>query len=198
MTFPLRQKVNRLEAKTLILPAKTAEPHTPDAGMIVTADGSNWDPAYDKRARPVAYNSVAQLWENAAGEVVTETTLSAAQILALNTTPRTLIGGVSGCIWVPVWAYLFLDFATTPYDGIASGEDLAFRHGDESGPVVATIETTGFLDAVADAKRVFINSGLSTCGSVGDDVVIHMLTGNVASGDSPVTVRAGFRLLNIA
>lgn len=182
-------------AGALTLSERQAAPltHQLGDGLLVCPDGSTWDPLYAGRAVAAQYSTDAARYEQLVGEFVVQGSLTAAQVRALNTSPRTIIGGVSGFIWVPIWVRLFLDFGTVAYDGIAAGEDLAIRSGDESGPILATIETAGFLDASGDAYRLFLNSGLSA-GVGGDDLVWHMLAGNVATGDSPLHYRVGLRL----
>lgn len=121
------------------------------------------------------------------------TTITTAQLLALFTTPITLVAAPgAGIAIVPISARLMLDFNTTAYDGIAAGEDLALRYTDASGAIAQTIEATGFLDAGADAHRIAINSGLFTP-TANAALVLHMTVGNIATGNSPLKVQLRYK-----
>lgn len=127
-------------------------------------------------------------------DVITVTT---GQLLALNTTPVTLIAAPgAGKAIVPVSATLFLDYAGVAYDGIAAGEDLAVRATDGSGAIALTVEATGFLDATADAHREAINTGLFVP-VANAALVLHMTTGNIATGTSPLKLRVRYRVVDL-
>jgi hypothetical protein len=120
-------------------------------------------------------------------------TISSAELLALFTTPISIVPApAAGYAIVPVDAVLFLDYNTTAYDGIAAGEDLVLRYTNASGGIAATIETTGFLDASADAHRHAIFSGLIVP-TAAAALVLHMATGNIATGNSPLKLRVRYR-----
>lgn len=124
-------------------------------------------------------------------------TITTAQLLALNTTPITLVTSPgSGKAIVPVFALLFLDFNTTAYDGIAGGEDLALRYTNSSGEIAGQIEATGFLDASADAHRVAQFSGLFVP-TANAALVLHMLSGNIATGNSPLKLKLFYRTVDL-
>lgn len=131
-------------------------------------------------------------------ELTDDTTITSAQLLALNTTPITLIAAAgAGKIIVPKRATLFLEYGTAAYDGIAAGEDLAFRYTDGSGNQVGTVETDPFLTATADAYRVVEFSG-TYIPVVNAALVLHMLTGNIATGDSPLHVRTQYTIIDVS
>lgn len=124
-------------------------------------------------------------------------TITSAQVLALNGTPITLISAPgAGKAIVPVLALWFLDFNTTAYNGIAAGEDLALRFTDASGEIAAQVETTGFLDASADAHRVTQFTGLFVP-VANAALVLHMLSGNVATGNSPLKLKVFYRTVDL-
>lgn len=125
-------------------------------------------------------------------------TVSTAELLALNTTPKTLLAapGANKAIIV-AGAFLWLDYNSTAYDGIAAGEDLAIRYTNGSGQLVATIEATGFLDATADAIRyVYPISTAAITPVANAAVVLFMETGNIATGNSPLKVRLNYRIVD--
>lgn len=131
-------------------------------------------------------------------ELTVDKTITSAQLLALNTTPIELVAAQgAGTIIVPKRAVLFLDYNTAAYDGIAAGEDLSFRYTDGSGNQVGTVETDPFLTSTADAYRVVEFSGTYTP-TANAALVLHMLSGNIATGDSPLHVRTTYTVINVA
>lgn len=136
---------------------------------------------------------------SAAPDIVTATTItvSTAELLALYTTPKTLIAAPgAGKAIVPVDASLMLDYNSTAYDGIAAGEDLAFKYTDASGNQAGSVEATGFLDASADAHREHLFDG-TISPTANAALVLHMLTGNIATGNSPLKVRVRYRVVTL-
>lgn len=126
-----------------------------------------------------------------------DVTIATAAVKALNAAPAALVPAPgAGHALILVGALLFLDFATTAYDGIAAGEDLSIKYTDGSGVEVAQIEATGFLDAGADARR-FVNPLAAAAFAPAADaaLVLHMLTGEIATGDSPLKVRTFYRIV---
>jgi hypothetical protein len=95
---------------------------------------------------------------------------------------------------VPVDAQVFLDFNSVAYNGIAAGEDLAFCYTDGSGAQVGTVETTGFLDAGADAHRNVLFNGTSAP-VANAALVAALLVGEIATGNSPLKVRVRYRVV---
>ena len=124
-------------------------------------------------------------------------TVTTSQVLALNGTPITTVPAPgAGKAIVPVFALAFLDFNSVAYNGIAAGEDLALRYTDGSGEIAAQIEATGFLDASADAHRVAQFSGLFIP-VANAPLVLHMLSGNIATGNSPLKLKLFYRTVDL-
>lgn len=127
--------------------------------------------------------------------------ISTAELLALNTTPKTIVAAPGAGLAIvpasPLAAILHLDFNSAAYDGIAAGEDLSFKYTDESGTQLFTVEATGFLDEAADAVRYAADPTLVTP-EADEPVVLHMLTGNIATGNSPLRVRFYYRIVPTA
>ncbi len=137
--------------------------------------------------------------QDAIPDVVTSTvvTVSTAELLALYTTPKAFVAAPgAGKAIVPVSATLFLDFNSIAYDGIAGGEDLVFRYTDASGNIAATVEATGFLDASADAHREAQFATLITP-TANAALVLHMASGNIATGNSPLKVKLRYRVVDL-
>jgi len=126
-------------------------------------------------------------------------TVSSAELLALNATPKTLIAAPgAGKANILVAAEFWLDYATTAYAGIADGEDLAIKVSDASGATLATVETTGFLDATADAFRYVEPTTTAARTPVANaPLVLHMLTGEIITGDSPLKLRLLYREITL-
>ncbi len=104
-----------------------------------------------------------------------DVTVTTGELLALNTTPKTLV---------------------TAYDGIAAGEDLSIKYTNASGVEVAQIEATGFLDGTADETRYVKAASAAAVQPVANAaLVLSMLVGNIATGDSPLKVRTFYRVL---
>jgi hypothetical protein len=111
-------------------------------------------------------------------------TVSSAEILALNATPKTLVAAPgAGKVLEFVSATLFFDATATAYAGIAAGEDLAIRFTDGSGAIASTtLEVTGLLDQTSDQIRTFKPITTDLTPVVNSPLVLHMLTGEITTG----------------
>lgn len=162
----------------------------PLIGVCVAAAGSSATTVY-VRLNSGYYPSLDQ-----SVQVSADVTISSSELLLLNTTPKTLVAAPgAGLALVPIGLLLFLDYATTAYDGIAAGEDLALKYTDASGTQIMSVETTGFLDATADALRWAPAPTTLLTPTANAALVLHMLTGNIATGDSPLKVRTFYKVL---
>lgn len=128
-------------------------------------------------------------------------TITSAQLLALNATPVEIIPAPgAGKALILEGALLFLDYAGVAYAGIAAGEDLSFKYTNAAGAEVMRVETTGFLDATADALRYARPTDLTNMIPVhtpiaNAPIVAHMLVGEIITGTSPLYVRAYYRVV---
>lgn len=125
--------------------------------------------------------------------------LTAAQVKALNATPQTLVPAPgAGKALILIGVQLWLDFNTVAYDGIAAGEDLTIKYSDGNGATLATVETTGFMDATADAFRyVYPTTAAAFAPVANAPLVLHMLTGEIATGNSPLKLALLYRELDL-
>jgi len=122
--------------------------------------------------------------------------ITSAQLLALNATPQEIVAAPgAGLSLVPLGAHLKVDFNANAYSGIAAGEDLSFKYTDASGQEVLQVESTGFLDAVADALRYAQPSTALLTPVENAAIVLHLLVGEVAAGDSPLKIRFYYRVV---
>ncbi len=132
---------------------------------------------------------------------IAQATVSTSQILALNATPQTIIPAPgAGFATVIDWAIFFYDYNSVAYAGIAAGEDFALRYTNGSGTILASCEATGFIDQTSDQTRIVYPyraaSGVSDVTPTANAVVVlHMLTSEVITGNSPLIVRVGYRIL---
>ncbi|MDD5176759.1 MAG: hypothetical protein PHQ05_10095 [Sterolibacterium sp.] len=163
------------------------------AGAIAEVSGSSGD------IIPVQVIA-GQVIATDTGIATADITITTGQLLALNATPKTLIAAPgSGYAVILVDAQLMLDYATTAYAGIAAGEDLEIRYTDGSGQLVATIETTGLLDATADAYRHIYPVAVAAITPVDNAaLVMRLASGEVITGDSPLKVRVRYRTVALA
>lgn len=131
--------------------------------------------------------------------------ITSAQLLALNATPQTILAAQgAGIAIIPLRMAIYKP-AGTAYAGIATGEDLVAKYTNGSGAqCTGVVETTGFLDQTSAQTRVVGMSG-ATGTTAGDyapvanaAVVLHLLTGEITTGDSDIYVRLWFDLLKTA
>jgi hypothetical protein len=125
-----------------------------------------------------------------------DVTISSAELLALNATPKTIVAAPgAGKALVFENIQLFLDYNTTAYDGIAAGEDLSVKYTNAAGQQVASVEATGFLDASADALRYGYETVQDKTPVANAPLVLHMLAGEIATGNSPLKVRTFYKVI---
>ena len=128
-------------------------------------------------------------------------TITSAQLLALNATPQTIIAAPDTGIAVIPLRMMIYKPAGTAYSGIASGEDLVLKYTNGSGAQCSSVvEMTGFLDQTTAQTRVVGMPGSVTT-TAGDyapvaaaAVVLHLLVGEITTGDSPLYVRVWYDL----
>ncbi len=130
--------------------------------------------------------------------------ITTGQVLALNATPIEVVAAPGPGIYREfLGAYLFLDFNSAAYAGIAAGEDLVFKYTNAAGVAVSQqVETTGFLNATSDALAMAYPDAADVSGLiaavVNAPIVLHLLVGEVITGDSPLKVRTYFRDIRVA
>ncbi len=134
------------------------------------------------------------------GEGYADVTVSSAELLALNATPKTLVAAPgSGFALIFKGALLFYDYGTAVYDGIAADEDLAVKYTGTTGEQLAEVEATGFLDQATNQLRwAYPHGETSSSDSAVTPVdnaplVLHLLTGEIATGDGVLKVRTFYR-----
>ncbi len=133
--------------------------------------------------------------------LLAEVTISTAELLALNGTPKTLVAAPgAGKAVIPLDLQVFLDYNSAAYAGIAAGEDLAVCYTNLSGVQTHVIETTGFLDQTADQIRhahpLAASGGFVPVANAA--IVMGLLSGEITTGDSPLKVRLKYRIVDTA
>jgi hypothetical protein len=135
------------------------------------------------------------------GVAYVDVTITAAQLKALNATPQTVVAAPgAGYALVLEGALLTMTYGTAAYAGIAAGEDLSFKYTNGSGAEVGQCETTGFLDQTSDQLR-YVRAQAAASGNsavtpiANAALVLHMLSGEITTGDSPLKVRVFYRVI---
>lgn len=131
-------------------------------------------------------------------------TVSSAQLLALFATPQTIIPAPgAGLAIVPTRMVIYKP-AGTAYAGIAGGEDLVLKYTSAAGAQCSGVmETTGFLDQTTNQTRYVFGQG--STGATPSDVapvsnaivVLHLLVGEITTGNSPIHVRVWYDIVNM-
>jgi hypothetical protein len=136
---------------------------------------------------------------------VKTTEITTAQLLALSATPQTIVPAPgSGFAIVPLRMQLYKP-AGTAYGGIAAGEDLVAKYTNGSGAQCSgVVEATGFLDqATAETRMVGMPGATGTTAGSYEPVdnaavVLHMLTGEVTTGNTSLFVRVWYDVIAMA
>lgn len=128
--------------------------------------------------------------------------VTSAQLLALNATPQTIVDAPGAGYVVMPRSFMIHKPAGTAYAGIAANEDLVFKYTNASGAEISgRIASAGFLDqATAQSRAVGLEGSTGT--ATGDftpvanaAVVIHLLTGEITTGTSPLYVHVLYDVL---
>ena len=117
--------------------------------------------------------------------------VTSAEILALNTTPKTLIASPGEDNFIIVdEVFLFHDHGGTDYVG---GDDLAINYTDGSGDsLISDISETAFLEASADAYA--LHHGIDCIPVSGAAVVLFAKTSDPTTGDGTFTIKIKYRI----
>lgn len=131
------------------------------------------------------------------GVYLAEATVTTAQVLALNNTAIAVVAAPGEGLAIVPRKVVIHKPAGTAYGGIAAGEDMVLRYTNASGVICsATIECTGFLDstsALTAAAGMPTGSYLVTANAA---VMLHMLTGEITTGDSDLHVMVWYDVVS--
>jgi hypothetical protein len=129
-----------------------------------------------------------------------DVTITSAQLLALNATPRALVAAPGAGFFNVFERAILHKPAGTAYAGIAAGEDLSIKYTDGAGLEVSQIETTGFLDqTTAQTRFARAHAAASANNSItpveNAALVLQLLVGEITTGDSNLLLRVYFRVV---
>lgn len=149
-----------------------------------------------KTPRPVTHSPVNMT------EQVKTVTISSGDLKALNATPQTLVSAPASGFALVFDGMSIHKPSGTAYAGVAAGEDMVVNYTDENGAEVARCETTGFLDQTSAETRYVMPhsaaSGVSDITPVVDaPLVLHLLAGEITTGDSDLTIRIKYRVVDV-
>ncbi len=162
----------------------TLSDYTTDAGFLHDGEGL------------FLKNTAAIVRDNGSTGNQATVTLTSAQILALHSTPISLIAAPgAGKAILPTKVEAFYDYGAAAYAAVASGDDLLLKYTDGSGTTVITVETTGFIDQTSDQSRFVLNSGALT--PTPDAALVAFLGGAVTTGDGTVTLRIEYDVVTL-
>jgi hypothetical protein len=128
-----------------------------------------------------------------------DVTVSSAELLALFTTAKTLVPAPGANFSLVFESIVIHKPAGTAYAGIAAGEDLTVKMTSSAGAVLATIEATGFLDQATaqtrQAQGYRAASGVNDTTPSNNAIVLHMLTGEITTGNTGIICRVYYRVI---
>lgn len=132
------------------------------------------------------------------------TTITSAQLLALNGTPQIVVPAPGAGLALFLNRVIVSKPAGTAYSGIATGEDMVVKYTNASGAQVSSvIETTGFLDQTTAQTRV-AHAPASVSTTAGDytpvanaALVLHLLTGEITTGTGGLVVLVDYDILPV-
>lgn len=127
-------------------------------------------------------------------ERVAKVEITAAELLALNATPQTLVQAPGAGKYIEFVSATVYKQAGTAYTA-GAGEDIAFKYTDGSGTQVSvSLETTGFLDQTTAQNRHVTKSTSNVTPVENAALVAHMLSGEVTGGTGSLYVTVLYRV----
>lgn len=171
---------------------KVAQSYISKVGRLL--DANHW---YQKEGYGTKINGGASTNDYGTVGLYKDITVSSAEILALNATPKSLIAAPgAGLITVFKYAHFFLDYNAAAYAAIDALDNWELRYTNGSGQLIATIETIGFLDQTADQNRVVYPATTAAITPVANAaVVLYGANGEVTTGDSPMYIRMFYDII---
>lgn len=125
--------------------------------------------------------------------------VTSAQLLALFATPQTIVAAQGAGVAVIPHRVAIHKPAGTAYAGIAAGEDLVLKYTNAAGAECSMqIETTGFLDQTTVQTRVAYVPAAAFAPVANAAVVLHLLVGEITTGDSPLHVEVLWDVIRTA
>jgi len=129
-------------------------------------------------------------------EQIAVVTLTSAQILALDTTPVSVIAAPGANKAIVIDSCEIRHAGGTAYAAIAAGDDLFLKYTDGSGAqALTTIETTGFLDQTSAQIRHIPNNTIGIITPVANAAIVASLGGAITTGNFDVLLRIRYRIV---
>lgn len=126
----------------------------------------------------------------------TVVTLTSAQLLALQTTPITVIAAPGANKAVLIESVELRHAGGTAYANIAAGDDIFLKYTDGSGAqCFTTLETTGLLDQTTAQIRHYPNNTIGAHTPVANAVVVASLGGAIDTGNFDLILRIRYRIV---
>ena len=126
--------------------------------------------------------------------------ITTAQLLALYSTPITIIAAPGSNKFLAILDITMYHGAGTAYAGIATGEDIAVAYTNQSGPVIGTVEATGFLDQTTAQTRFLqpgdVRTALDGVPTANAPVIVGLLTGEITTGDFDLYVSVTYKIMD--
>lgn len=124
------------------------------------------------------------------------TTITSAQLLALNATEQTVVAAPGANLAIVPTRVTIRHAGGTAYAGIAGGEDLVLKYTDDSGAQCSqVIETTGFLDQTTAQIRTAGGILASVAPVANAPVVLHLLAGEITTGNFDLIVKVDYDII---
>lgn len=128
--------------------------------------------------------------------------VSSAEILALHTTPKTLVAapGANKAL-IPELAIFFLDYNSAAYSGIAVADNMGIYHTSASGQFLIGCETTGFMDQTSDQRRLcypYAPLLPAIAPELNAPLVLAIVGDGITTGNSPMGVRIFYRTVDLS
>ena len=160
-------------------------------GSVLTADLDNLAVATGK----IAAGAVTSPKLDESTIQYAEVEISAAEILALFTTPKTLVAAPgAGKLLEFISLLLAYDYNTTVYT-IGTATNLQVKYTDAAGAAVSTTQAvTGMLDQATDQLRALDKLEASVTPVVNAALVLTLAVADVTLGDSPIHAKVAYRV----
>lgn len=168
-------------AEIAINELETLSPSAVDSnyyGLVFTADGDTNKVVFEDAVAQANLNNDSLQIKSAS------VTIPTAQVLTLNSSPVTIVSGVSGKILVPISAIFRATYNSATY---ATNTSLAIRHTSSSTALVTASAKLGFtansinqFDLRADTVADQLISGAN--------MEVYVPTGDPTTGDSDITI----------
>ena len=164
--------------------------------MTVARGAESTTPASHSNGAILSLNVTAAIiseLQEASGGIAVE--ISSAEILALFTTPKTLVAAPgAGKVLEFVSLLLALDYNTTAYT-VGTATDLQVKYTNASGVAVSTTRAvTGFLDQTTDTIFLLDRLEATIAPAINAALVLCLAVANPTLGNSPIHAKVVYRV----